>query len=162
VSLEVSIAEGIARKAHAGQKEESTGEDYIKHVERVVALVEGDDAKAAAWLHDVIEDSPVTEQDLRNAGISEETLEAVFWLSRDEKQTYAEYIQLIKQSGNDLAIAVKIADLRDHLRPNCPPRLRPRYEAALKKLAIVSDSDVMEAGRRMEARMTTQRKGGTA
>jgi hypothetical protein len=54
----VQIAERIARVAHAGQKEESTGDDYIHHVERVAALVDGDDAKAVAWLHDVIEDNP--------------------------------------------------------------------------------------------------------
>jgi (p)ppGpp synthase/HD superfamily hydrolase len=57
VDSELQLAERIARKAHAGQMDTVTGADYITHVERVVALVEGDEAKAVAWLHDVVEDS---------------------------------------------------------------------------------------------------------
>jgi len=40
----LQIAERQARQAHAGQLEELTGDDYIHHVERVVALVEGEDS----------------------------------------------------------------------------------------------------------------------
>lgn len=36
--------------------------------------------------------------------------------------------------GHEAAISVKLADLRDHLRPNCPEQLRPRYELALTVL----------------------------
>jgi hypothetical protein len=141
---ELQIAERIAREAHAGQKEESTGDDYIRHVERVVALSpEGDQVKAVAWLHDAIEDSNFTAAELGRAGVSEAVVDAVVLLTRADNgtamivHTYQQYIDSIKASGNLLAIAVKIADLRDHLRPNCPERLRPRYEKALRILTHV-------------------------
>jgi hypothetical protein len=131
------LAEGIARGAHLGQKEESTGDPYIHHVERVVALVDGNDTKAVAWLHDVLEDNPAwSAQRLMEAGISMRVVQAVSLLSRIPQQPYNHYIRDVQLSGDHLAIAVKLADLRDHLRPNCPARLRPRYERALKVLGV--------------------------
>jgi (p)ppGpp synthase/HD superfamily hydrolase len=136
VESELAVAERIAVFAHAGQFEESTGDPYICHVERVVNFVKGDEAKAVAWLHDVIEDSPLDAQDLLKYGISPAVIYAVVLLSREEEgeETYADYIRSIKNSGNPLALAVKIADMRDHLRPSCPERLRPRYEKAWQVL----------------------------
>ena len=126
----ISIAERIARAAHRFQIEESTGDDYIRHIERVVALVEGDDAKAVAWLHDVLEDTPLMPFDLNQADIPQDILCAVVNLTHRKHETYAAYIRRLKDSDDPLALAVKIADLRDHFRPNCPVRLRPRYEKA--------------------------------
>ena len=131
---EIVIAERIARAAHAGQTEQSTGDDYIHHIERVVAMVDGDPAQAVAWLHDVLEDTAMTAADLRRAGISSRVVAAVWWLTRRECDSYPAYIERLKASGDPLALVVKIADLRDHLRPNCPPSLRPRYEAAWEAL----------------------------
>lgn len=132
---QAQIAERIAREAHAGQKEASTGEDYIHHVERVVAMVEGEEAKAVAWLHDVIEDTNITIRDLCRAGLSDDVIDAVERLTRDVADSYyADYIEIIRACGSQVALAVKLADLRDHLRPNCPERLRPRYEKALAVL----------------------------
>lgn len=133
--LLLALAEAIARNAHAGQTEESTGDDYILHVERVVGLVEGDEAKAVAWLHDVIEDSDMDTGTLLDVGIPSRIVRAVLELTRIERQPYEQYIADLKLSGDPLALAVKRADLIDHLRPNCPERLRPRYEAAMKELA---------------------------
>lgn len=128
METELQIAERIARSAHTGQVEESTCDDYI---ERVVALVEGKKAKAVAWLHDVLEDTPLDGASLLEGGISDRVVAAVTRLTRLEEEPYIKYIQRIKKSGDNLALAVKIADLQDHLRPNCPKRLRPRYEKAL-------------------------------
>lgn len=134
-SIEAIRAEAIARAAHFGQVEESTGDDYMRHIERVVALVEGDEAKAVAWLHDVWEDTPITGPAMAAAGISEHVVDAVRLLTRVPGEPYTRYILFIKHATNPLAAIVKLADLRDHLRPNCPERLRPRYEAALTVLA---------------------------
>jgi (p)ppGpp synthase/HD superfamily hydrolase len=135
-TIETLRAETIARLCHAGQIEESTGDPYIRHVERVVAMVDWP-AKPAAWLHDVLEDcEAVNPESLLAAGISQSTISSVICLTRASYsdrcggETYAHYIDRLKASGDAVAIEVKIADLRDHFRPNCPPRLRPRYEAA--------------------------------
>jgi len=133
-----AIAERIARQAHAGQTESSTGDDYIHHIERVVALVDGEDAKTVAWLHDVIEDTDVSYGELRRAGLPQHIITAVQLLTREDPYEYADYIEVIRGAAGsvhgDLALAVKVADLRDHLRPNCPSGLRARYEKALKRL----------------------------
>jgi len=131
----LEIAEKIAREAHAGQTEESTGEPYIRHIERVVEIVKGDTAKAIAWLHDVLEDTPVTAAALVAAGVPLRIVRAVALLTRIESDTYADYIQKLKDSHDLVAIDVKIADLIDHFRPNCPPRLLPRYVKAWRVLA---------------------------
>jgi hypothetical protein len=128
-------AERIAREAHAGQVDK-VGNDYILHVERVAGMVDGDEAKAVAWLHDVVEDTSVTMADLRAEGFSKDILTALRLLTRrDDEVSYAHYIEDIRASGNPLAVAVKVGDLRDHLDPNCPERLRPRYESAIEALA---------------------------
>jgi (p)ppGpp synthase/HD superfamily hydrolase len=140
----IARAEAIARSAHTGQVDKA-GADYIKHVERVVGRVASEDAKAVAWLHDVIEDTSMTADDLRAAGIPEPVLEAVELLTRpkaDPEYSYAEYIDALWESGNLLALEVKVADLEDHLTElnqdvaaSLPPKLRPRYEKALAKLS---------------------------
>ena len=134
---EVAIAEQIARRVHAHQTKKLTGEPVIQHVARVVALVEAahhEQVTAVAWLHDVIERSDLTTEALLEQGISPEVVEAVGLLTRAEHESYAMYITRVRASSNALAITVKVADLQDHLRPNCPPERRPRYERALTEL----------------------------
>lgn len=131
----IEIAERIAREAHNGQRDTVTREPYIDHVARVVALVESEDEKIVAWLHDVVEDNPAwTFERLEAEGIPPRLIRPVSMLTRRQPYAYADYIDDIWTAGEPLAISVKVADLRDHLRPNCPARLRPRYEAALEKL----------------------------
>jgi (p)ppGpp synthase/HD superfamily hydrolase len=71
---------------------ESTGDPYIRHIERVVALVP-EEAKPAAWLHDILEDTPITEDDLSVGNhISRQTIRAVALLTRSTDETYEDYI----------------------------------------------------------------------
>ena len=100
-------------------------------------MVEGADAQMVAWLHDVIEDSAVTAADLRASGIPAHIVDAVVLLTRGP-ETYATYIDTLRAAQNPLALAVKRADLRDHLRPETahllPRSARRRYERALVRL----------------------------
>src|SRR4051812_44801555 len=70
----------IAAKAHEGQKDKD-GQPYILHPLRVMNSVEGEEAKIVAVLHDVIEDSAVTEEDLRREGFGESTVAAVLCMT---------------------------------------------------------------------------------
>jgi (p)ppGpp synthase/HD superfamily hydrolase len=136
----LAMAERLARAAHAGQRD-LVG-DYHLHLERVVGLVEGDEAKAVAWLHDILEDTPTTSLDLLAAGIPETVVDAVRVLTRHRSANYhtdyRNYIKTVAEEGNRFALAVKIADLKDHLRPLDPPVLKPerrrQYERSLRKL----------------------------
>lgn len=127
------LAEGIARAAHKDQTIKSTGEDYITHPERVSLLV-SEKARPVAWLHDVIEDTSVTAEKLRELGIPGMYVEAVEIVSKREGEPYTAFIQRIADSKNVLAIEVKLADLRDNLRPGCPVSLRERYLRAIDTL----------------------------
>lgn len=125
-------AEMLAHKAHAGQTEASTGEPYVHHLKRVAALVTTEAQETVAWLHDILEDTSMTLAELRGCGFDDEICDAVDVLTRQKHaETYAVYIERVRRSNSPLALSVKIADLCDHLRPGCPPRLRSRYLAAL-------------------------------
>lgn len=102
-------AYGIAKKAHLGQIDKA-GEDYIKHPEKVAGFVNSDEEKAVAYLHDVIEDTELTLEDLREYGFSEEVLEAVDVITKKKGQDYQTYLNFVKE--NKLARVVKLANLR--------------------------------------------------
>lgn len=111
--LERAIA--IAVDAHKGQVDKG-GAPYILHVLRVMHTVVGnDEVKAAAVLHDVLEDTRVTEHDLREAFIPERVIELVKLLTRKggDKDEYFKYLQ--KLSGDPAAAAIKLADLKDNM-----------------------------------------------
>lgn len=104
----LELALEIAKKAHAGQVDKA-GKDYIEHPIYVSSLVDSPEAKAVALLHDVLEDSDYTSEDLLEAGVPREIVEAVEILTKQSGESYDEYLSKIKM--NDLARVVKIADL---------------------------------------------------
>ena len=99
----------IAKRAHLGQIDKA-GEDYIKHPEKVASFVNSDEEKAVAYLHDVIEDTELTLEDLREYGFSEEVLKAVDVITKKKGQDYQTYLNSVKE--NKLARVIKLADLR--------------------------------------------------
>jgi (p)ppGpp synthase/HD superfamily hydrolase len=103
----------IAAKAHEGQTDKD-GQPYILHPLRVMAAVEGIEAQIVAVLHDVVEDTAVTLDDLRAAGFSAPVLEAVACVTHDKSEPYADYVVRCKQ--NALGRQVKLGDLQDNAR----------------------------------------------
>ncbi len=101
----------IATKAHLNQTDKA-GKPYILHVLRVMFSMDTEEEMIAAVLHDTIEDSDITIDDLRKEGIPENVLEALVLLTYDKAINYDEYIDAIKV--NPLAKKVKIADLQDN------------------------------------------------
>ncbi len=108
--LERAIA--IATQAHAGQKDKA-GQPYILHPLRMMFRVEGDSAKMAAVLHDVVEDTAITLDALRLERFSAEVIDAVELLTRRESDTYEQFIERVLP--NPIARAVKLADLEDNM-----------------------------------------------
>lgn len=98
----------FAVEAHKGQKDKGK-KPYIYHPIYVAEQVEGDIAKSVAYLHDVVEDTKYTLEDLRNAGFSDEIVDAVDVLTKREGMSYEKYIE--KVAKNPLATTVKLADL---------------------------------------------------
>jgi (p)ppGpp synthase/HD superfamily hydrolase len=112
----------IAAKAHEGQKDKG-GQPYILHPLRVMSRVEGETAQIVAILHDVVEDTTVTMDDLRAAGFSEKVLTGVQCVTHRQEEHYADYV--VRCKNNALARQVKLADLEDNTRLS-RTILRPR------------------------------------
>ena len=97
----------IMIKAHRGQKDKA-GKAYIFHPINVFFGVKTKDAKIVALLHDVIEDSNYTIDDLDF--LSEKQRHSFDLLTHKDDEPYYDYIEKIK--SNDIAKEVKLSDLR--------------------------------------------------
>lgn len=105
------LALQIAKEAHAGQVDKA-GKDYILHPITVASYMDTDVEKTIAYLHDVLEDTSVTVDELRNH-FSNEIVDTVITLTHRKDESYFEYIQRIFKSK--LAKKVKVADLLHNL-----------------------------------------------
>ena len=102
----------IALRAYAGKKDKA-GEVYILHPLRLMLKMTTPEERAVALLHDVIEDSDITADQLVHAGIPKQVVEAVLCLTRQSDETYDDFIDRAKQ--NPLARKVKLADIEDNI-----------------------------------------------
>lgn len=99
----------IAYRAHDGQLDKS-GVPYIFHPIHVAEQMQDEETTIVALLHDVVEDTEMTLDDIRREGFSEEILEAIRLLTHQKDTPYLAYVQQLKD--NPIARAVKLADLR--------------------------------------------------
>jgi len=144
----------IAVEAHRGQRDKS-GRPYIFHPLHLAQRAANNDERCAALLHDVLEDTSVTVDDLRRAGFGEAVLRAVVALTRPESETYEAFIERVARDR--LASRVKLLDLAhnsDLSRLPAPPsgqdverlrkyeraRLRLEAELAKRNLYVVLDA----------------------
>jgi (p)ppGpp synthase/HD superfamily hydrolase len=102
----------IAVKAHAGQIDKA-GEPYILHPLRLMFAVNGVYTRMAAVLHDVVEDTSVTIDNLKAEGFPAEVIEAVQALTKQKGESRIEAAK--RASGNSISRAVKLADVTDNM-----------------------------------------------
>ena len=101
----------------------------------------GPDAVKVALLHDVLEDTKYTPENLAEKGFSKEIIDAVKLLTKNKQLSYNDNIQAIINSGNKLAMMVKYCDNlanfsgdKSHFDPAKAQRLQQRYLASLDML----------------------------
>ena len=123
----------LAEKAHQGQVDKG-GHPYIGHPKRVMENCETTEEKIVAMLHDVIEDTEYTADDLRKEGFSEEIITALLCLTHREGESYMEYIERICE--NSLAVRVKYADLQDNMDLSRIPDPTEKDLARLEKYKL--------------------------
>jgi (p)ppGpp synthase/HD superfamily hydrolase len=109
-SLEDAIS--LAVKAHRRRKDKA-GAAYILHPLKVMLRMKTKDERIVAVLHDVIEDTNYTLEDLRKVGYSQKILRSLDYLTRRDGEEYEEFIKRVKH--NPLARKVKVADIEDNL-----------------------------------------------
>ena len=125
----LSRAIEIATKAHEGATDKY-GAPYINHVTRVMNMGETDNEKIVGVLHDVIEDTHWSFEQLGNEGFSKEVIDALKCVTKtSEDEDYQEFINRIKI--NPLAVKVKLNDLTDNMDVKRMPEV---LESDLKRL----------------------------
>ena len=132
----------FATRAHDGQVDKQ-GSPYILHPLRVGARLHehGDHYVITGILHDVIEDTPHTLDDLRALGAHPDIVEAVRLLTRTDKhERYADHIERLVD--NPIAALVKVSDIADNLN-----RLDGLDEATASRLSLkYSEAALILAG----------------
>ena len=120
----------LAAKGHMGQLDKG-GHPYILHPTRVMLQCRTTEEKTVAMLHDLLEDTTYTAEDLKQEGFTEEVIAAVVCLTKTEGEDYTVYVERICQ--NPLAARVKLADLTDNMDLNRLPGLTPKDFQRLEK-----------------------------
>jgi (p)ppGpp synthase/HD superfamily hydrolase len=130
-------AHQLASKAHQGQVDQG-GHPYILHLEAVANLVTTVEEKVVALLHDIVEDTQVTFDDLRKE-FDDTIITAVDAMTKREKtEKFMGYLRRAK--ANPIAKKVKIADMihnSDLTRLPFPPREEDLQREEKYQVAIV-------------------------
>ena len=96
-------------EAHKEQIDKS-GLPYVFHPFHLAEQMKDEDTTIVALLHDLIEDTDHTLEELRALGFGEYIIEAIALMTHDDNVPYMEYVATIK--SNPIAKEVKLADLR--------------------------------------------------
>lgn len=154
VRSQMTIAIGLAIEAHKDQKYGKL--PYIAHLAQVDNLVvqiykpkglgpsdpyskepgdEMDCLRAIAFLHDILEDTDVTQVDLRDAGILPEVVMAVVAMTKWPDLSYPRYILQVKE--NELARKVKLCDTSANLMNSCLEGNTKRINKYTKQIQLL-------------------------
>lgn len=119
----------IATKAHEGATDKY-GSPYINHVTRVMNMGQTENERIVGVLHDLIEDTLWTFEDLEKEGFSKVVIDALKCVTKtSEEEAYDKFINRVKI--NPLAVKVKLNDLNDNLDIKRMPEI---LESDLKRL----------------------------
>lgn len=121
-------------EAHKNQLDKS-GMPYVFHPFHLAEQMKDEATTAVALLHDVIEDTDYTLDDLRKLGFTEDVVSAVGLMTHAEGVPYMEYVAEIKK--NPIAKAVKLADLR--------------HNSDTSRLDVVTERDIAREAKYAEA-----------
>ena len=124
------------------EKTDKGGNPYMVHLLSVSYFMNSLEEKVVAILHDILEDSEVTKDELEELGYSSEILDSIDILTRRDKEDYSKYIERIISSGNLIALNVKLFDLKNNMdisriknpTPKDFSRIETRYRPAYIKI----------------------------
>ena len=135
----------LAVQQHAGQVDKG-GQPYILHPLRVMLQLQQPDQQIVAVLHDILEDTHTTAQDLQNLGFQTHIIQAIQALTKLPHETRVQ--AAMRTAQNPLACAVKIADVQDNMNltriPNPTARDLARLEEYRQVLEILQKSTAIK------------------
>lgn len=126
----------IAMDAHEGQRDRD-GNAVILHPLLIGSMGQTDAEKCVGFLHDVVEDTDWTFDDLHNEDIPDEIIDVLRLCTHDDSMSYDDYVQRIIDSGNMTAIHVKLNDLHHNIARGKAfgyPDLVMKHEKALQMI----------------------------
>ncbi len=103
------LAMRIAFEAHKNQMDKC-GVPYVFHPIHLAEQMSDEKTTCAALLHDVVEDTPMTFEELESYGFDSDVIEALKLLTHADDVPYMDYVAALKH--NKIAKAVKLADLK--------------------------------------------------
>jgi len=126
-------AYNVAKTAHAGSFRRDQITEYIMHPLAVEKLLERecDNIRMVALLHDVLEDTSITEKDLA-IDFPQEVIDAVVLLTHKKDESYEDYLKKVKE--NKLSCKVKIIDMLHNLSCNPTQKQVNKYLKGLEFL----------------------------
>lgn len=135
----IDTALRIATAAHAGQTDRD-GNPVILHALTIGLMGHTDEEKVAGFLHDVVEDSDLSFNDLLREGIPTGIVNALRLLTHEAGTDYDAYIQRIICSANPIALQVKYNDLQHNFaRGKAHPDLQAKHGKALERVKKAID-----------------------
>ena len=135
----------IAAQAHQEQYDKA-GAPYILHPLRMMLRMSSEAEMMAAVLHDVVEDTGWTLDQLRQAGFAEEVVQAVECLTHRDHETYDEFVARVRT--NVIASKVKLADLEDNMD--------------MRRLRTLTEQDTQRLHKYHQAWLALRQVGDTA
>jgi (p)ppGpp synthase/HD superfamily hydrolase len=142
-SLERAIE--LAVKHHKGQKDKAA-QPYILHPLRLMLSMTTEVERIVAVLHDIVEDTTITLDNLRKEGFGEKIVSAIECVTKKDGENYDSFIERI--SYNPLATDVKLADLEDNMDLSRLPEVTEKdllrvakYQRAVKRLSNISKEE---------------------
>lgn len=126
----------LAAEAHSGQVDKA-GKPYILHPIRVMLSVSTTDEQIAAILHDTVEDTSVTFEQLSEAGFSAEIISAVRALTKLDGESRVDAAR--RAAKHPIARQVKLADVKDNLDISRIPHLTDKDHARLDEYKLVQE-----------------------
>lgn len=118
----------LSFEAHKDQLDKS-GMPYVYHPFHLAEQMDSEETVIVALLHDVVEDTDYSIQDIAAMGFSKAVIDALTLMTHDKAVPYPEYVAKIKT--NPIATAVKLADLRHNSDLS---RLETVDDAALRRV----------------------------
>ncbi len=139
----------ICFEAHKNQTDK-TGLPYVFHPFHLAEQMKDETTTIVALLHDVVEDTEMTLDDLRKEGFGDEVTDALALLTHNPQVPYMDYVEQIKT--NPVAKAVKLADLThnsDLTRldsiTDFDLKRNEKYREAIQRLRGIVKSDTMKS-----------------
>ncbi|MGX8680578.1 MAG: HD domain-containing protein [bacterium] len=117
-------------KAHRNQLDK-TGLPYILHPWHVAEMMKDEKTTIIALLHDVVEDTGYSLEDIQSLGFDEDIIEALSLMTHDPRESYEAYIQRL--GSNPLARVVKMADLSHNMQIERLDAITPYVQKRQKK-----------------------------